>query len=1298
MTFNDLADSPNVAISAANTLPNWQSPDFGMSPDQAGLNTLMTNIRYGNTVSAVLSGLVPGDTYKLQLLTYDPNIPNEGGNRRFDIYQDGMLLAHNYATAGAGDVGTVFIDEFTATSAQTTILLTGATISTGLGYDPTPVLQGLTLADTTGATAAAGPVGVVSVSASSAGSLVLSGSLNLHDSGVVVSAAGPVMLSGNVVGSGTGSSVTKTGTAPLTLGGANTYAGVTNIVAGNVIVASSTALGAASAGTNVAAGSSLLFAAGINYAAAEPVTVEGTGGGGTIANLGGASTFAGSIQVVTPVVTVGTFTGGDVGEGLDLDGNIVDAEMANDAPGVSPTVIRDAAFVTAGQDPNVSLNGLATIPNWIAPTYGANPTDANNLGLDVVMNTIQHGQYQPGIISIDLHNLVPGTSYKLQLLFQEGGGSARRFNVYFNGTPLATQFASSSNSGNKGVVVTYDFVAAAADAVVSLDGAGAVSNDLNPILNAFTLEKSPSDYTQSAGVLNLAGGTGSLTLSGSMSLANSAAKFSGNVTVSGAIGGTGTGAAVVQTGTGTTTLTGNNTYAGSTLIPSGTIIAGSFNALGATSGATTITGGTLAFAGGITVGPEPVVVVPTATPTVDAVVNLSGNNTFTGTLGQPLPIASVGSVDIGSAAGTLTITGNVTFDGQKLVVDGAGSTKITGNVTGATVVQNSFSQAVLATPGLTSYWRLDDAPGSTTAADSSGNGNNLTYVNPTAGEFGQPGALAGDADTAITLDGTDQYATIPSTVFQFPGGGDQTFETWFKTTSSGVLLSVTGAGSVPGSAGQPSGWVPALYVGTDGKVYASMFWHGSTGAQVVSPGAYNDGTWHHVADVYSGGTETLYIDGNLIGTMTGDSQVDFNGGAYSYYLGTGFANGWAASNQSWFYFNGSLDDTAVYSTPLSPATIAAHAAFATMGPINASMSLTKKGSGTLTLAGTNSYAGITSVSAGSLLVNGSIDAASPISVSSGATLGGSGTVGTVSGPGVYSPGAATPGTLTTAGVSLGAGTLVIDLASGTSFDQLKDATDGTTVDITGTTLSLNVGAVNTPETFTILSVPGTLASSLIGTFVNLPMDGSTFVIGGEKFTVNYSGGDGNDVVLSAQGAAPPTLVSTVRNGGIAYVNSTLATTQHSMVEDIVYSFSSAVSLSVSNFTISGLPGSGTTVLPTLGLSGNGTSTVWTVTFSGAGVNPATNSIGDGEYRLVLSGVAGLTDSTYDFFRLLGDMDGTGLVNIADFNTVVGTFLRATNDPAYLGAADLDGDGSVGIADINLLIGNFLHSVPAPLPN
>ena len=149
-----------------------------------------------------------------------------------------------------------------------------------------------------------------------------------------------------------------------------------------------------------------------------------------------------------------------------------------------------------------------------------------------------------------------------------------------------------------------------------------------------------------------------------------------------------------------------------------------------------------------------------------------------------------------------------------------------------------------------------------------------------------------------------------------------------------------------------------------------------------------------------------------------------------------------------------------------------------------------------------------------------------------------------------------------------------------------------------------------------------------------------------------------------------------------------------MVENVVYSFSQAVSLSAANFTLTGI--NGTTTAPNVVVSGSGT--LWTVTFSGAGVNTATHSIGDGEYSLVLSGVPGLASNTYDFFRLLGDMDGNGTVNSADLLTLVGTFLRATSDPAYLGADDLDGDGTIGSSDLLNFTGNFLHSVPTPLPH
>ena len=202
------------------------------------------------------------------------------------------------------------------------------------------------------------------------------------------------------------------------------------------------------------------------------------------------------------------------------------------------------------------------------------------------------------------------------------------------------------------------------------------------------------------------------------------------------------------------------------------------------------------------------------------------------------------------------------------------------------------------------------------------------------------------------------------------------------------------------------------------------------------------------------------------------------------------------------------------------------------------------------------------------------------------------------------------------------------------------------------------------------------------------------------FTSGNSNFNGSVAVSITQDVNPsPTVAGIVLDGGSPYVDSSLAPNQHSMVESIVYTFSQAVSLSAADFSLAGI--NGTTLAPTVNVTAkNGTSrdTVWTVTFSGAGVNLATHSIADGEYQLVLSGVPGGLTNTYDFFRLLGDTDGNGLVNIADFSTLVGTFLRATNDPLYLGADDLDGDGTIGIADIDLLIGNYLHAVPTPLPN
>jgi len=98
------------------------------------------------------------------------------------------------------------------------------------------------------------------------------------------------------------------------------------------------------------------------------------------------------------------------------------------------------------------------------------------------------------------------------------------------------------------------------------------------------------------------------------------------------------------------------------------------------------------------------------------------------------------------------------------------------------------------------------------------------------------------------------------------------------------------------------------------------------------------------------------------------------------------------------------------------------------------VALTKVGSGTLTLSGSNSYSGGTTISAGRLVVDGSILTSSGVSVESGGELGGSGQVAAITGPGLVAPGNSS-GILTAPSASLSDG---LDFAF--EFTQAGDPT------------------------------------------------------------------------------------------------------------------------------------------------------------------------------------------------------------------------------------------------------------------
>lgn len=102
---------------------------------------------------------------------------------------------------------------------------------------------------------------------------------------------------------------------------------------------------------------------------------------------------------------------------------------------------------------------------------------------------------------------------------------------------------------------------------------------------------------------------------------------------------------------------------------------------------------------------------------------------------------------------------------------------IRGPLVRTAVASDQYSSVVLA-KGPVGYWRLGEAAGPT-ASDASGNGYDGVYSgNP---NFGQPGAIANDADTAVGLNGfgSGDYVEIPD-----PGTGQ------FSQPTSGAGLTV----------------------------------------------------------------------------------------------------------------------------------------------------------------------------------------------------------------------------------------------------------------------------------------------------------------------------------------------------------------------------------------------------------------------------------------------------------------------------------------------------------------------------
>ena len=188
---------------------------------------------------------------------------------------------------------------------------------------------------------------------------------------------------------------------------------------------------------------------------------------------------------------------------------------------------------------------------------------------------------------------------------------------------------------------------------------------------------------------------------------------------------------------------------------------------------------------------------------------------------------------------------------------------------------------------------------------------------------------------------------------------------------------------------------------------------------------------------------------------------------------------------------------------------------------------------TIALTGQNTYEGATRLSGdGTLLVNGLLS--SPLTVAGTTTLGGSGTVGelTVENGATLAPGTS-PGTLGSGDLTLSSGSVLSVELDGTTPGAGYDQVDVTgTVDLGNANLSLALNFVpDVGDDFVIVNNDGT--DAVDGEFAGFA-DDSTFTLAGYPFSIDYQGGDGNDMVLTAERA------TRIWDGGGADANWTAA--------------------------------------------------------------------------------------------------------------------------------------------------------------
>jgi len=220
-----------------------------------------------------------------------------------------------------------------------------------------------------------------------------------------------------------------------------------------------------------------------------------------------------------------------------------------------------------------------------------------------------------------------------------------------------------------------------------------------------------------------------------------------------------------------------------------------------------------------------------------------------------------------------------------------------------------------------SYWRYGEASG-TVAVDEMGLDNQTYTNNPT---LGVPGLMVNGSDTAVLFNDTGglQYTEAVGSPLEYSFIGTAfSLETWFVVNSlvtSNPMITKLGTGATPNN----EYWWEVDTTGSVNLILHANISTANNHQAFTAPGVISTGVLYHAVSTYSGAINSgkTYINGVLVpvnyvlnGTFTAMSST-----IEKLKLGARFVGGGAQA-----FFDGTLDEPAIYNYELSAAQILEH--------------------------------------------------------------------------------------------------------------------------------------------------------------------------------------------------------------------------------------------------------------------------------------------------------------------------------------------------------------------------------------